>query len=397
MFPFVQSHDNLTQRRHLQKQRLRHRLQLQSHLIERVMDAHQLPAQVSGGSVDQEVIHFDLQTQLNSGLDRIRALTADLRLALSVPQISIIRENGRFQIAVARPVEAPVGLLDVLSLGLEIPLETAVIGLSEGGAPVLLPIYQNHVLISGIDGAGKTSLLRTIAVSLALANRQSQLQQVIIAPVFENNDSFSVLEPLTVLPHMTAQVAYRLEDAAQHLAWLVEEMEHRRRWGDKVPSIVVLIDQVSALMEMGNDSIVEAITVLLQRGKEAGIHLILTTSKPDSDRLDTYLKANLPIRVVGHAADAAQATAASGLDNSDAEYLLGRGDFMLVQNNQFTYFQAAFINDYDLHLSLKKLHENFTYSILARPFTIRKELTNSNLEPIPATFWMRDGNTQISS
>ena len=213
MFPIVQTPDKLEQRRQLQKKRLQYRVQLQSRQIERVMDAHQLPAQVSGGVVAPQVIQFDLQTQLHGGWEWIRSLTDDLSQALGVPQISISRENGRFQVAVARPMDVPVRLLDVMAMEMDVGRETAVLGLSDEGVPVLLPL-QAHTLISGIGGAGKTSLLRTISMSLALFNRQSQLQQVIIAPVFADNNAYADLQPLTVLPHMSAHIAFgRSENA----------------------------------------------------------------------------------------------------------------------------------------------------------------------------------------
>ena len=341
MFPFVQSPDDLEQRRQLQKQRLHHRVQLQTQQIERVMDANRLPAQISGGVVGPQAIHFDLHAQLHDSWTWIRALTADFKQALGVPQISVTRENGRLHVTVARPTDAPVRLLDVLAMGMDMGMdmqeETAVIGLSYNSEPVLLPLHD-HVLIAGIDGAGKTSLLRSIAMSLALSNRQSRLQQVIIAPIFTNNNATSDFKPLTLLPHMSTNIAFSLEEASQILIWLVEEMENRLQWGDTKPAIMLMIDQVVALMEAGGGPIVDAVTRLLQRGAEAEIHLVLTTSCPQSKLLDTHLKANLPVRIAGQVADSEQAVAASGINNSEAEYLLGHGDFLLVQDNKQVFF-----------------------------------------------------------
>lgn len=389
MFPIVQPPETIEQRRQLQKRRLNHRVQLQSRQIERVMDAYQLPAQVSGGTVSPQTIQFDLQTQLQGGWEWMRSLTDDLRQALGVPQISVSRENGRLQVSVARQTDVPVRLLDVMAMDGGIGRETAVIGLSDQGNPVLLPLRE-HTLISGVEGAGKTSLLRAISISLALANRQSRLQQVVIAPVFEQNNAYSTLKPLTALPHMSAYIAFRIEEAAQILAWLVDEMENRLRCGDTTPAIVLMIDQVVELMEVGETPIVEAITKLLQRGHKAGIHLVLSTSWPESDLLDTHLKANLTQRIVGKAADALQARAATGMENIEAELLLGGGDFLLLQDEGAVYFQAAFIDDYDLHMSLKKLQQTFKVSILARPYLVRPLLPDLDSDPIPASFWIKN-------
>jgi S-DNA-T family DNA segregation ATPase FtsK/SpoIIIE len=397
MFPFLQTQDNLDQRRQLQKQRLYHRLHLQSTQIEKVMNAHRLPAQVSGGRVTSQTVQFDLQTQSSSGWDKLRLLTLDLRHALGVPEISITRENGRLQVAVARPVEAPVRLLDVIAMVGELKGETAVIGLSTEGKPVLLSLNKGHILISGVKGAGKTSMLRAIALSLALSNRPSRLQQVIIAPIFENNNAFAELEPLTILPHLSANIDFHIEESTQYLDWLVAEMENRLRQGETSPKIIVMIDQVVELMVTGGESTSDAITRLLQRGARAGIHLILTTACPDSELLDSHLKANLTFRITGQVTDAVQAAAATGLENSEAEHLLGKGDFLLVERGQQQYFQAAYISDYDLHLSLKKVQQNFKVSLMAQPFYVRPKLADPRPEPIPASFWLRsNGAVDIS-
>jgi len=390
MFPIAHSSHNLEQRRQLQKKRLHHRVQLQSRQIERVLDAHQLPAQVSGGVVAPRVIQFNLQTQLNGGWEWIRTLADDLRQALGVPQISVSRENGRLQVAVARSVDVPVRLLDIVAMEMNSDHGTAVLGLSDEGAPVLLPL-QEHTLISGVNGAGKTSLLRTISMSLALSNRQSQLQQVIIAPAIARNEAYADFKPLTALPHMSAHIAFRLEEATELLTWLVADMENRLRWGETSPAVILMIDHVVELMDMGGELVVETVTKLLQRGSKAGIHLLLTTSWPDSEFLDTHLKANLSQRIVGRAENSLQALSASSIENSEAEYLLGGGDFLLVDDIKSVYFQAAYIDDYDLHMSLKKMHKKSKISILAQSFSIRPELPEVDLEPIPAPFFTKNG------
>lgn len=391
MFPFAQTNDSLEQRRRLQKQRLRHRVQIQSQQIENVMAAYHLPARVSGGKVEPQSIQFELQTQLSSGWDRIRELTTDLRRALGVPDISVTRENGRLQVAVARPQDVPVTLLDVMALKRDFPRETAVLGLSDRGKPVTLSLSRPdyaHVLISGAAGSGKTALIRTISLSLALLNRQSRLQQIILTPLKqEEGEAVDLdLERLAYLPHLAANIIYDLEEVVQVLVWLAAEMENRLANAETMPMLVVFIDNATTFMSRGGAAITEPLTRLLQRGAKAGIHLILTTEEPESPLLDRHLKANLPLRIAGRAADAVQASAAMGMDGSDAEFLLGRGDFLLLDKKQLTYFQAAFVTDYDLHLCLAKLRRAGGYSILAQPFLVRPGLPNMAHEGEPDSF-----------
>jgi DNA segregation ATPase FtsK/SpoIIIE, S-DNA-T family len=394
MFPFVQTNDSLEQRRQLQKQRLRHRVQIQSQQIENVMAAHHLPAHVSGGKVQPQSIQFDLQTHLSGGWDRVRELTTDLRRALGVPDISVTRENGRFQVAVARPQDVPVTLLDVMAMKRDFPKETAVLGLSDQGKPVVLSLSRSdysHALISGMTGAGKTALVRTICVSLALLNRQSRLQQIVLTALKEGEAVDLDLERLTYLPHLAANIIYDPEEVAQVLVWLVAELENRLANAETTPMLIVIIDNVTTFMARGGAAIIEPLTLLLQRGAKAGIHLILTTSEPDSPYLNSQLKANLPLRITGRVTDAVQAAAAMGMDGSDAEFLLGHGDFLLRDKKQMTYFQAAFVTDYDLHLCLSKLRRTGGYSILAQPFSVRPELPDMAGADEPGSFSWQDG------
>ncbi|PID84805.1 MAG: hypothetical protein CSB13_11250 [Chloroflexi bacterium] len=397
MFSFAPAQNRLEQRRQLQKQRLQYRVQLQSRQIERVMDAHQVPAHVLGGVVLPDTVQFGLSPQLDAGWEKLKELMADLKYALGVPSISIEKDNGCVQISVSMPQTAPVRLLDVMVMVDEIPARTAVLGLTDEKRPLLLPIGENHILISGVEDAGKTSLLRTIATSLALTARQSQLQQVVIAPIAHQDDGFSRLEPLTVLPHMSAHIAYRLEDSCQLLNWLSAEMENRLELHEDTPAILLMIDNVVALIEAGQQAVMEPLISLLQRGAEAGIHLILTTNSPESEWLCAHVKASLPVRIVGKTQDTMQASAASGMGKCGAEFLLGEGDFLLVQDDQAIYFQSAFIGDYDLHMSIKQMYQRFTYSLLARPYLIRPRLESVNVAPIPDSFWVQNDEIRFDT
>jgi len=400
MFPFIQTNDSLQRRRQLQKQRLRHRVQIQSQQIEKVMAAHHLPVHVSGGKVQPQSIQFDLQTHLSGGWVRVRELTTDLRRALGVPDISVTRENGRLQVAVARPQDAPVTLLDVMAMKRDFPKETAVLGLSDQAKPVLLSLSRSdyaHVLISGATGAGKTALIRTISVSLALLNRQSRLQQIILTALKKGEGVDLDLERLTHLPHLAATIIYDPEEVTQVLAWLAAEMENRVANAETTPMLIVVMDNVTTFMEESGAAITEPLALLLQRGAKAGIHFILTTSEPESPYLDSQIKANLPLRITGRVADAVQAAAAMGVDGSDAEFLLGRGDFLLLDKTQMTYFQAAFVTDYDLHLCLAKLRRTGGYSILAQPFSVRPGLPEMDDKREPGSFYWQNGSMNFSA
>ncbi|MEJ2746821.1 MAG: FtsK/SpoIIIE domain-containing protein [Anaerolineae bacterium] len=366
----------------LQQARLQHQLQVQSEQIERVFSQHQLSAQIAGGTVRPRLISFDLNASIAQGWERLSRLTHELKSALSVPDVHLSREDGQLRLHITRPETPPVALLDLLPMLPDLPPVTAVLGLDESGRPVLLD-FENpdvtHVLVAGSQDSGKTTLLRTLAVSLALKNKQSRLQMLVIDPeTADSRHSYTILEPLSFLPHMLAGISYRLDEAVETLNFLLGEMNYRRQQQVKLPTIVLLVDKAAHLLEAGGESVAQPLQLLLRQGTEAGIHCVLSTRRADTAVLSNQLRANLPVRLVGQVPDENAAQSAAGLMDSQAEYLLGQGDFLAVVGSQMTHFQSAYIGDYDLHLCLDDLHRNRPLPLLAQPLSIRPSLPPSD-------------------
>ena len=182
------------------------------------------------------------------------------------------------------------------------------------------------------------------------------------------------------------------KDSIQALQFLVDEMQYRQEGSVSEPIIVLFIDHVVSLMESDGGAIQSAIRRLVQHGAGVGIHLVLSTRQPESAVLDELLKAHLPTRIVGQVASAEKARAASDINGSGAEGLLGEGDFLAMVGGQTTRFQAAFLGDYDLHLSIKSLKKKHKSILLARPFTPRPQLKQEKKAAAPAPFSIVDGN-----
>jgi DNA segregation ATPase FtsK/SpoIIIE, S-DNA-T family len=353
------------------KVRLQHQLKLQSMQIERVLDRHNVSAQVAGGSVEPRSIIFDLQTHLATGLDRLREVKQELMMALGVADVELRQENGRFHIQVARHDDPPVALLDLIEAMPDLAPATAVLGLAADGRPLLLDFGAEqlpHMLLVGEPGAGKTALLRTLAVSLAHTSRQSQVQLVIIDPHASDQARIDpLLEPLDYLPHMLAPLMVGPTETAELLNFLVAEMNYRSQQQVNLPAIAVLIDRADWLLDQGGPAVRDAIIQVAQRGETAGIHLVLSVQSVDNPALSNILKANLPVRLVGQVADNNAARNATGVAYSQAEHLLGQGDFLAVADGNVTHFQAAFLDDYELHLLLEQLYARRPPPLLAQP------------------------------
>jgi DNA segregation ATPase FtsK/SpoIIIE, S-DNA-T family len=371
----------------LKEERLPHQLRIQSHQIDRVLSEGEVSAQVNRGRVTNKHIQFDIQAHFETGLEKLRGLKHDLLSALGVEDIQLSRENGQLQLKVQRPKDPPVPLLEILPLLPELEPATAPLGLSEDGVPVLLELSDDelsHILLIGDTKAGKTALLRTIAVSLAILNKQSQLQLIIInggEPSPTPNKS--PLHPLTYLPHLLEPVITDLSTAVDMLNFLAKEAQYRIEHEVKIPTVVVLIDHVVTLLEEGGRLVSDALITLTQKGGQAGIHLILSTNRPDSDKLESLLQANLPVRIVGRMESESAGYKATGQRDAHPEHLFGEGDFLAVTGDVVTHFQGAYIGDYDLHLTIDKLRKNRPQAILAQPFNFRSDFAfNLNDEEI---------------
>jgi S-DNA-T family DNA segregation ATPase FtsK/SpoIIIE len=207
--------------------------------------------------------------------------------------------------------------------------------------PVLLQLPSPnvaHVLIAGTTGSGKTALARSIVASLALLNSQRSLQLVLIDPKGRG------FLPFEGLPHLLVPVVTRVDEALPLLQRLVEEMERRDAERRSEPRLVVVLDELADLMQVGGREMEAVLTRLTQRGREAGLHLVACTQKPAATVIGGLVKSNFPVRLVGSVASPEDAKVATGLAGTGAERLLGQGDFLVVAKGQVTRLQAAYLD-----------------------------------------------------
>ena len=321
--------------------RRRVNLEMQATQIEAVLQSHRIPGRVTGGVILPRVVRFDLRTSMGVRVRQVSNLAEEIAMALGVRFTRIYREGAMIHVEIPRDTPGQVLLLPLCRRLASIPPLTAVLGLDEEGVPLLLRLPSPdvaHVLVAGTSGSGKTALLRSMLLSLALHNPQGRLQIVLLDPKGRG------LAPLFALPHLLRPPARGAEEAGAVLQKLVQEMERRDRLQRSVPHIVVAIDELADLVEEGGKAVMAGVQRLAQRGREAGIHLIVATQKPTAAAVGSLAKANFPVRLVGAVTTPEEAKVATGLAASGAEKLTGRGDFLLVTHGRTLRFQAAFVS-----------------------------------------------------
>ena len=356
---------------------MRNKLEFQADRIETVLTMHKVPARVTGGTVTPRWVRFQVLPAVGAKISKIKALNEELAAALDAPSCRISRRGAAVAVEVPREDPQPVRLLPLLrqleggersstsgETGEGIPSMTAALGLAEDGAPLLIRLPSPdvaHILVGGTTGSGKTVLLQTMILSLAMANsppsartRGSQrgLALVLMDP------KYHAFSPFEGLPHLARPVVRDVEEMTEALQSLVRLMEKRGgglppanggngqpRLPDSAgPSVVLVVDELADLLMVAGKEAQRALTRLTQRGREAGIHIVAATQKPTAAVLGPLMKANFPVRLVGRVTSIEDARTASGWSGTGAERLLGRGDFLAVAEGRVIRFQVAHVS-----------------------------------------------------
>jgi len=321
---------------------MRRMLEYQADRIEAVLAQHRVPARVTGGTVTPRWIRFQVLPPIGARISRIKGLAEELATALDAPTCRVARQGAAVMIEVPRQDARPVRLMPLLRQLRDVPRVTAVLGLADDGAPLLIRLPSPdvaHVLVAGTTGSGKTALLRTMVLSLACRHPyRGELALVLVDP---KGRAFADLEGL---PQLARPVVTRPEEVVEALGSLVRLMERRDLARESEPPVVVFIDELTDLMMVGGAEAERRLTRLVQRGREAGIHVVAATQKPTAAVIGSLVKANFPVRLVGKVTSAQDARVATGWPGTGAERLLGRGDFIAVAEGKVYRFQAAYIS-----------------------------------------------------
>lgn len=247
-------------------------LERQADRLERALSALELPVRVNGAQVSDGRVRYHVTPMGYTRLEQVEKARGDVAAALGAPEVHVAREIGGMAIEVEAGGHDDVRLLPLMhAMGDPGPL-TAVLGMSDQGRPLTLPLASDrnaHLWIEGGQGTGKSELLRAAALSLAMASRPAQLQLLGVDP------SGRELAFLEALPHALAELASEARFANELLGWLAEEVGRRRRLEIARPALVLLVDGLELRERADEAPIIAALRAVAEGGGEVGVHSFL--------------------------------------------------------------------------------------------------------------------------
>ena len=216
-----------------------------------------------------------------------------------------------------------------------------------------------HLLVAGATGSGKSVCINTLITSILFKAKPDEVKFILIDPKMVELSNYNGI------PHLMVPVVTDAKKAASVLNWAVQEMEKRyakfadkgvrdmERYNkskpeDKMPSVVIIIDELADLMMVAPHDVEDAICRLAQKARAAGLHLVLATQRPSVDVITGIIKANIPSRISFSVSS--QIDSRTILDMGGAEKLLGKGDMLFypVGAAKPRRVQGAFVSDQEV-------------------------------------------------
>ncbi|ELH0985568.1 TPA: DNA translocase FtsK [Staphylococcus pseudintermedius] len=326
-----------------------------------------VPAEVVNVVEGPSVTRFELSVERGVKVSRITALQDDIKMALAAKDIRIeapIPGTSLAGIEVPNPHTTKVNISSILShpafKNAESKL-TVAMGNRINNEPLLMDIAKTpHALIAGATGSGKSVSINSILISLLYRNHPEELRLLLIDPKMVE------LAPYNGLPHLVAPVITDVKAATQSLKWAVDEMERRFKlfahhhvrnisafnnkvnYDQRIPKIVIVIDELADLMMMAPQDVEQSIARLAQKARACGIHMLVATQRPSVNVITGLIKANIPTRIAFMVSSSVDSRTI--LDSGGAERLLGYGDMLYLGSgmNKPIRVQGTFVSDEEI-------------------------------------------------
>jgi S-DNA-T family DNA segregation ATPase FtsK/SpoIIIE len=338
-------------------------------VIEETLAHFGITANVVEVSVGPVVTRYELKPAAGIKLSRIEALADDLALALAARSLRIEAPvPGKSVVGIEIPNLA-IGLVSLRDVAESAQFRTGTskltvaLGRDVAGSPIVTELAKlPHLLIAGQTGSGKSVCINSIITSILLQATPDEVRIILADPKRVELSGFNSI------PHLVVPVVTDHDKILNALYWATGEMDRRyrlfaratarniekynesRHGPDRIPYVVVVIDELADLMISAPIQVEKAITRISQLARATGIHLVVATQRPSVDVITGLIKANIPARVAFATASAVDSRTI--IDMTGAEKLLGRGDMLWLppDSPKPTRAQGVFVSDPEIEL-----------------------------------------------
>jgi S-DNA-T family DNA segregation ATPase FtsK/SpoIIIE len=371
-------------------------LEFTSRLIEKKLSDFGVEAKVVAAYPGPVVTRYEIEPATGVKGSQIVNLARDLARSLSLTSIRVVETipgKNYMALELPNPKRQIVRLTEIL--GSKVYNDSAsnltvALGKDIAGKPVIADLAKMpHLLVAGTTGSGKSVGINATILSLLYKADPADVRLILIDPKMLE---MSVYE---AIPHLLAPVVTDMRQAGHALNWAVNEMERRYKLMsklgvrnlagynskileaakreehipnpfsltpdapeplDKLPTIVIIIDELADLMMVVGKKVEELIARIAQKARAAGIHLILATQRPSVDVITGLIKANIPTRIAFQVSS--KIDSRTILDQMGAETLLGMGDMLYMPPGTGLPIRVhgAFVSDDEVHRVVKHLH-----------------------------------------
>jgi len=375
-------------------------------VIEETLHSFNIDAKVVEVNQGPAVTQFGVQPAAGVSVNRIVARQNDLALALAASPIRIeapVPGKAVVGIEVPNAITSLVGLRSVIEshpfqkVSAKSKLAIA-LGQDVSGQAVAADLGRMpHLLIAGATGSGKSVCINSIVACLLFHCTPEELRFIMVDPKMVELVTFNGI------PHLLTPVVTEAEKVLGFLKWLVREMERRyrlfsdagarniegynkmataRSGREKLPYIVLVIDELADIMMMAPEEVEKTICRLAQMSRATGIHLVIATQRPSVDVVTGLIKANFPARI--SFAVTSQIDSRVILDTGGAEKLLGRGDmlYMASDSSKMLRLQGTFVSDKELEALVNFWRSAGVVAPLPGPTPLDLSSWNGEEEPL---------------
>lgn len=355
--------------------------------------------EMDGVNVGPRITQYTMRPPSGVSLTKITSHDKELALNLAVEgQIRIeapIPGTRLVGVEVPNIKGASVGLRSILEskewANAKSPL-SFVVGKDISGHAVVADLAKMpHLLVAGTTGSGKSVMSNTLILSLLYRNSPSDLKMIMIDPKQVEMTQYEDI------PHLLTPIITSVEKSLSAMKWAVNEMERRYTLmakekvkkiddynakmarsedGGKMPFIVIIVDEMADLMMQAGKDLESLIVRIAQKGRAAGIHLVLATQSPKVQVITGLIKSNVPARITFKVTNFTESSVALGM--SGAEKLLGMGDMIMLTTEMAgrpRRIQSAYVDDPEILAVTDFLREqsppNYNDDVVAQPVQIK--------------------------